>query len=352
MDLARITHAIPLTTVIRERKLPFPGTVSVRLNERVRARDVVAESEQPKKHRLLDAARSLGIPEHEVHKSLVRDRGDRLDRGEIIAGPVGMARRTLRAPEDGRIVAINGGKILFAVRGDSLRLRAGFPGVVVGTDGTTMVRLETSAALLQGVWGNGIEDFGVMRLVGGSPDQPLTRDELDIELRGAVIVAGYCMEQSVLEQARALSARGLIIGGLNSELIPFAMELDFPIVVLEGFGRIPINRVAYELLLSADGREAAVDGKAMKPYSVIRPEVIIPLPAVNPVRPPEEVVPLAAGIQVRITHGQHRSKVGRVEEILSNAVSYPSGILARSVKVDTGDAGVLTIPIANLEILQ
>ena len=102
---------------------------------------------------------------------------------------------------------------------------------------------------------------------------------------------------------------------MTSELIPVAMRLPYPILLTEGFGRLPMNSPAYALLQSNAGREATLDGRMGSIYESQRPEVIIPLPA-------------------------------------SRQVSMPSGILARSATVDLEGIGAATVPLANLEILQ
>ena len=99
-----VTHVTPLTTIRRERVLPVPGVVTVRVNEKVQASHVVAEAETVPRHFFLDVVRGLGVSQQNVGRHIVRREGDRVDAGEVIAGPVGIARRTIRAPADGRII--------------------------------------------------------------------------------------------------------------------------------------------------------------------------------------------------------------------------------------------------------
>jgi hypothetical protein len=206
--------------------------------------------------------------------------------------------------------------------------------------------------LIQGVWGNGKQDFGVLRLVGEGPDSRLRPGSLDIQLRGAVLAAGFVDSAAALQQVTELSVRGLILGGLSSELIPAARRLPFPVIVTEGFGEVPISEPVFALLKNNAGREAAIEGRPPEPYELDRPEIIIPLPANRDVKPPDEVVPLAAGLRVRVLRGPERGGVGVVREVMQKAVGYPSGILARSAFVDMEGSGPMAIPLANLEILQ
>ena len=106
--LAPTTHVIPLTMVRRERRMPAPGTILKRAGERISAIDVLAEAEPGPRHFFIDIARGLGVPEREVPKHLVHERGVRIEAGEVIAGPVGISRRTLRAQPMGGSSASSG----------------------------------------------------------------------------------------------------------------------------------------------------------------------------------------------------------------------------------------------------
>ena len=352
MILPKVLHVLPLTTIRRQRILPMPGRITVDLNHRVRSRDLIAEAQVSPRHLFVDVAKILGIDARDVARYLTRDKDERIEKGEVIAGPVGIARRTVKAPSDGYIVAIVEGKILYGVRSDPFLLIAGIPGEVVHTDGSTSVTIETTGALIQGVWGNNQKDFGVMRIIGEGPRDRLLTDQLDSGLRGAVLIAGICDHPAPLYQASELSIRGLILGGLSAELIPIVERLPYPVVILEGFGPIPISPPAYELLSTSRGREAALDAQSPEPYNSQQPEVIIPLPVVNPVDLPEDIVTLTPGVRVRATRAPHQGIVGTLERVIPQTVNYPSGILAKSAIVDLDIFGRTNVPLANLEVLQ
>ncbi len=350
--LAPLTHVLPLATVRRERRLPVPGTVSVRAGQRVTAVDVLAEAEPGPRHYFLDLARGLGVSEREALRHLGHERGARLEAGQVIAGPVGISRRTVRAPANGRIVAISGSRVLFEVSGGKFQLKAGFPALVTATDGTRSVTLEATAALIQGAWGNGRQDYGILRVIAATPGDRLQPEQLDINLRGAVVVAGICDQSAALHQATELTVRGLILGSMPSDLIPVALRVPYPVILTEGFGRLPINPPAYALLTTSAGREASVDARVPSPYEYLRPEVILPLPTTQDVELPEESIRLAPGVQVRALRAPFQGAVGTIRDILAQAVAFPSGVLARSATVDLEGIGTATVPLANLEVLQ
>jgi hypothetical protein len=347
-----LTHVVPMTTIRRERTLPYPGAVVVRMNEKVQAGDVLAEAEPAARFFVLDLARGLGLPAKEAARHLRRERGERVDAGDVLAGPVGVTRRVVRAPAVGEIVAVQDGRVYFEAKGAVVPMRASFNGVVVGTDGIQSVTLETTGALVQAVWGNGKEDGGVLRQIATAASEKLQPEVFDLSLRGAVLLGGMCSHGGVLQQAADLAVRGLILGSLAADLVPHARRLPFPLIVTEGFGEIPMNHAAFSLLTTNVGREVALDGRVGGPYSSQRPEAIIPLPATRQVSLPDEVVPLNPGVRVRVVQAPHMGAVGVVRDIPTRAVAYPSGILARSARVELEGIGPEMVPLANLEILQ
>jgi hypothetical protein len=351
--LPPVTHVTPITIVRRDRALPIPGTVTARLNERVQAVDVIAEAETAPRHVFLDLARGLGVPAKEAVQHLVRQKGDRVEAGDTIAGPVGVARRTVRAPADGRVVAIEGHRVLFEVRGEPIGLRAGIPALVVGSDGTQTVTLEVTAALVQGVWGNDKQDFGVIRTLGSGPGARMQTDMLDINLRGAVLIGGTCDQAAPLHQATELMVRGLVLGSITSDLIPAAMRLNYPLMITEGFGVLPMNSAAYGLLTSNVGRDVAIDARRpIDRYSYQRPEIVIPLPPSRQADFPEDIIPLKEGARVRILRAPFHGAVGVVRDLPTKAAEFPSGLLARSADVEIEGLGNRMIPLANLEVIQ
>ncbi|NIM07938.1 MAG: hypothetical protein GTO53_01975, partial [Planctomycetales bacterium] len=78
--------------------------------------------------------------------------------------------------------------------------------------------IEMTGSLLQGVWGNGRIDFGVMRVIAEAPTHHLTPDQLDVQMRGSIIFGGRCDQEETLQAAAELSLRGLILFSMPARL--------------------------------------------------------------------------------------------------------------------------------------
>jgi hypothetical protein len=349
--LAPVTHIIPLTNIRRERILPLPGKILVRKGQKVGATDIIAETSLSSEHLMLDISRGLGVSPSRADHYVQCKVGDQIAEGDLIAGPVGLTRRVMRTPRNGRVIQVEGGRVLLEVLGKSMQLKAGFPGEVVDLIPDRGAIIETTGALVQGVWGNGMMDYGVMYVRANTADQILTNDLLDVSLRSSIVLAGHCEKVEALNLVAELPLRGLILSSLNPALIPLAEKLPMPIMILEGFGQRPINSIAFKLLSTNEKREVALNAERRNRFIGSRPEVIIPLPASGERNLPRDTEWFTPGQQVRILSAPFAGKIGTLEE-LSGMTIFPNGIraLGAEVRLENGEKSIL--PLANLEVVE
>jgi hypothetical protein len=349
---APITHVLPVTIIRRERFLPIPGRVVVRKGQKVSPTEVIAEANLAPEHILLDVARGLGLPAAKADQYIQRTTNEELGEGDIIAGPVGLTRRVVRAPCPGKVVLTGNGQVLLEVESHPYELRAGMPGVVVDLLPDLGAIIETNGALVQGVWGNGQIDFGLMHVLLRKQLDELTHDQLDVSLRGSVVLGGYCEEPEALEAAGELPVRGLILASMAATLLPLAAKQKYPILILEGFGFLPLNTASYKLLSTSERREITVNAEAWDRSRDSRPEVIIPLPVAIQPQLPVDNLQFAPEQRVRVIHTPWRSLIGTLVAIRPGLSVFPSGIRApgAQVRLENGDETVL--PLVNLEVLD
>jgi len=349
--LPRIRHILPMATVQRERKLDGPGVLTVRVREKVQSTDVIAEVQPRPRHHFLDLASALGVSDTDAARLLRVDLGSNVEAGQILAGPAGIARRTVRAPANGKVLSLSRGRVLFEAREEPRAIHAGIPGTVAGSDGASSITIMAVGALIQGAWGNGRRGWGVLRDVGESPSARLEPSELDMMLRGAVVLVGVVDDATSLQKATEIPIRGLICGSMASELIPIALHMPYPILVTEGFGAIPMNSPTYDLLSTNAGREASLEAALLEPYEPQLPEILVPLPATQDVKSPERIVQLQPGVRVRALRAPHTGAVGSLLHLMPGVESFPSGILARSAMIELEGIGSVPIPLSNMEVI-
>ena len=347
------TQVTPLTYVRRERMLPMPGEVLVHTGEQVEPTQVVARTHLPGDFRILPVARLLDVPASRVRRFMRVNLGDEVRRGQVIAARRGLFARSVKSPIAGVMTASGGGRILIETQPTLLELRAYIYGTVSNVMEHYGVVIETTGALVQGVWGTGGESLGVLKCLVKSPDQPLRAQAIDPSCHGTILVGGVGLNEAAIERAQELQVRGIVIGGLAPESLPLVRELSFPIVVTEGIGTTPMSAPIFHLLTANDGREASISGRTQPRSRLIRPEVVISLPA--EALPPSEAqpgTPLTVGAQVRVTRAPHNGAVGTVKALPAHACRIETGARVRGAKVDLGQGALTFIPLANLEILR
>lgn len=348
--IAQVTHIIPLTMIRRERVLDFPGKILVRKGQKVGAADVIAETNLHAEHVLLDVARALGVPVSKVDKYLKVQTGDTLDKGDLIAGPVGFPRRSVYAQDGGQVVLADSGQVLIEVAGQPFQLKAAIPGEVVELVSDRGAIVEATGALIQCVWGNGPIEFGLMSILAKTPDHVLTPDQLDVSQRGSIVFAGYCDNEDVFRTAEELPLRGLILGSMSAKLAAAAAHLPYPVVLLEGFGKRLINPVTFQLLSTSERRDVAVNAEPWDALHGKRPELVIPLPADTNLTPPRDTDVFALDQQVRVLRAPYTGMIGTIV-MVKGATAFPSGLNVPAADVRLGSGDTVAVPLVNLEIV-
>jgi hypothetical protein len=348
---APVTHIIGFANIIRERLLPVTGTILVRLNQKVASADIVAEAHFAREHVLLDIGRKLRAHPEVANRLIKCKMDDRLKAGTEIAAGKGLFPRTVVVPRDGRVVAIGGGQVLLEVGESKIELRAGIPGTVIEIVPDRGVVIQTSGALIQGVWGNGRIDSGQLVNLTEAPDSTLTSDRLDVSLRGSVILGGMVKDAETLKVAAELPVRGLILSSIYPSLIPQAREMRCPVVALDGFGPTVMNSLAYKLLSTNAKREVTVNAEAYNRYSGGRPEVIIPLPTSSEAPELHETQTFAPGLQVRMRRPPSQNLLGAIVSIKPGMTLLPSGLRAQSAEVKLENGETVIAPLVNLEVV-
>jgi hypothetical protein len=349
--LAPITHILPLTTIIRKRLLPMDGRVIAKLGQKVNSTDVVAEAVIGRKHLIVDVAELLHVSPRSVAGLIKIKKGQKIGKGEVIAESAGMFAREAKSPEEGRVVAMGGGKLVLETGGTSFELVAGIPGVITEVIDERGVIIRSTGSIVQGLWGNGKLETGVMVSVIERPDQVVDANRLDVSIRGSIILGGCVDDPAVIKNAMELPVRGLILASMSPALLSLAMQAAFPIILIDGFGRRPMSSTAYKLLSTNIKRDVALNAEIYDRLNGTRPEVFIPLPVSQ--EPPElrEVETFAPGQVVRVINLIAPSQIGALKQIFANPATLASGLKAKAAEVRLENGEEIIVPLTNLEVL-
>jgi hypothetical protein len=345
-----IYHTLGLTKIQRTRIFPGRGDVLVRVGQKVDASDPIAQFIPEEKFAILNIRKELNLKSTEDSRRAINVKiGDKLKKGDEIAQSSGSFSRSVRAQYEAEVINIIGSQVILRLSQIPKTILAGFESIVTEILPFRGVVVETNGALIQGVWGNQKAVSGP--IISNMKDvfEELTPGKIDVTFRGSIVFGGYCADSDVLKAAVDLNIKGLILSSMSASLATAAMNCSIPIILLEGFGPLPVNERAYELIKTNEKKVASLNAiYDVKKFE--KPEIIIQLP-VDAI-PPSDGLELKTGAVVRINSGTSQGKAAVVRKINETKTMLPSGFRAICAIVETKDEDLISIPLANLDILE
>jgi hypothetical protein len=359
-------------TLMKIRRLPLPGTITVQQGQKVSAETAVARTELPGQVRSLNVASLLGIQPEEIHQNMLKKEGDSIEKDEIIAsskGLFGLFKSQCKSPIDGSVESISKitGQVMLRKPEIPVEINAYVDGIVFDIIPDEGVVIQTYGTFIQGIFGVGGEAIGQLALACETPEDVISPDRLDLKMTGKVIVVGSLVTSDMVNRAVQLGIKGIIAGGIDDsdlrKLLGYELgvaitgseRLGITIIITEGFGRITIANRTFDLLKEKEGTKASINGATQIRAGVIRPEVVIPeledfIPVVNDDQ--ELQGWLNIGSEVRIIRDPHFGELATVSELPIELQKLETEAKVRVLKVKlkrTGDEIVL--PRANVEMV-
>ena len=364
-------------TVIRKRRLlPIPGTVLVQNGDRVGSETVVARTELPGKVHPLNVANLLGAAPDEINEYLIKKAGEKVQRDEVVAENkplIKWFKTEVRSPIDGTLESASTvtGQVLLREPPRSLDLLGYIDGRVVEVHPHQGVTVEATCTLIQGIFGIGGETWGELTMAASSPDEVLAPSQLVPSMKGKIVVGGAFLGAETMKRAREVGVAALVIGGIHDkdlrELLGYDLgvaitgteRVGFTLVITEGFGTIPMASKTFTLLKAHVGQKASISGATQIRAGVIRPEIIISRAdqTVAPQSAPgdanaEGPTGLKIGDQVRIIRDPQFGRLGHVVALPPELTKIETESEVRVLQVRFSDNAVVTIPRANVEIIE
>jgi hypothetical protein len=354
------------------RLLPVPGDVIVQLGDQVDARQVVAHTFMPGEVFPLNLAKLLSLPPADVPECMLKKEGDTVAPGDVLArtkGIFGRFRTEYKSTVAGTIESISSVTGQVIVRGAPLpvEVRAYLKGVVSEIVPHEGCVLEAEVALVQGIFGIGGETFGAIRMACSNPGQALTPDSIGADMKGCVVVGGARATHEAIEQARAVGASAVVSGGIDDADLGKFLGYDLgvaitgsertglTVVITEGFGDIAMAERTFRLLAALEGADAAINGTTQIRAGVIRPEIVVPLTEdrTTAARAPTPAVRgLAIGALARVIRDPYFGLIGTITALPPEPQVLASGSRARVLEVTFESGKSVTIPRANVELIE
>lgn len=156
----------------------------------------------------------------------------------------------------------------------------------------------------------------------------------------------------------------MVAGGMNytdvteimGEAIGVAItgheEIGTTLIITEGFGKMNMSTRTFDLLKSFEGYVAAINGATQIRAGVLRPEIIIPHEEKEELEKESLSAGMTAGTPVRIIREPNFGAIGEVVNLPVELQRVESGSKVRVLVVRLDDGTEVTIPRANVEIIE
>ena len=227
------------------------------------------------------------------------------------------------------------------------------------------VVVETSGAVVQGIFGIGGERTGKLICPLSSPDEILTESFITLEQSGKIVAGGAGVTPEALKKASELGICAIITGSAaDTDIIGYLghdigvaitgqENIVTSVIITEGFGNIPMANKTFNLLKSLEGRKVSINGATQIRAGVIRPELIAPFEILTDTAKPNiDEFSLEIGSTIRIIREPYFGLIGKVTELPPLPVEIESGATVRILKAKLADGKEVQVPRSNVEIIQ
>jgi len=361
--------------VVRKvRRLPLKGQVLVQVGDSVNPDTVVARTELPGPVTTVRVAERLGVEPRELSKYLLKQVGDKVQVGEIIAERksfFGLFTSRVTSPITGTIDFISEATGNIGIRHlpTPVEVTAYLRGLVVDVLPEEGAVVATRGVFVQGIFGLSGERHGQIALLADSPDEVVSDTKVSDEHKGKVLIAGALAHWRLMEAAKQVGAVALVTGGVLDTDIKKLLGYDigvaitgheplpFTLIVTEGFGEIAMAKRTFELLASQEGREASVNGATQIRAGVIRPEVVVPKDTkltLDGLQAPERdefaAGELNIGTPIRLIRAPYFGSLGRVVALPPEPQEIETETKTRVLEAELVTGERVIVPRANVEI--
>jgi hypothetical protein len=354
-------------TIRKSRRLPVKGEVVVDIGDSVTSTSVVAKVDLPGTLAVIKAAPLLGCAPEQLRNFCLVDTEETVERDQVVAIRkvfFGLVTNRVRSPIDGTVEYISHLSGNIGVRGKPkpLSCNAYISGKVVEIIEEEGVVVETTGALVQGIFGVGGERHGTLEWIDNGTDI-LSAEHISDVHTGKILLHQGRIDGSAITAAVEHGVLGLIGASIiDSELMAYLgfdigvavtgeEDIPFTLIVTEGFGQLTMPERTETLLRNLNGSNAAINGATQIRAGVIRPELIVS----RETKSDHEALAsqeLTAGTRVRLIRRPNFGKIGYVQTLPEQPQLIDTGSYVRVTTVSLEDGREVTIPRANIEILD
>lgn len=357
------------TMVEKMRRLPLLGEVFVKEGEQIEHTDIVARTEISGDPEIVKISMILGMEPEDTQRYMTVKVGDMVEKGQQIAfykALFGLIKKEVKAPVKGTLESFSEVTGQAIIRGAPIPVEvdAYIPGKVIEVMPKEGAVIETNAAFIQGIFGIGGEVHGEIHVVTPENNQVLEADMIKPEYKGKILVGGCLVTIEALKKAVEAGVSAIVSGGIrHDDLTTFTgeeigvaitgqEEVGITVIITEGFGTMNMSQRTFDLLKEFEGYRASVNGTTQIRAGVLRPEIIIPHDMVEEEEGEALSQGMVPGTPIRIIRQPYFGAIGKVHSLPVELQILESESMVRVVNIELDEGEVVTVPRANVEIIE
>ncbi len=266
-----------------KRALSAPGRILVSQGQSVSATTLVAESPNPAHFAVVNLAQALDLPDVEPQAVLLKQAGDKVEAGEVIAehqGRLPFFKKTCKATVNGTIIALVDEYVLIETETPHQQVPALVDGRVVEVDYGHSVTIEVTGTHIQAACGLGGESYGPLKLFSEDPQASIQGEAFAVLDRHVIYLAGGSITAEAIRHAEAIGLGGIIVGSIDAALLKMTPPPAIPVIATEGFGSRPMSVETFNILKTCAGRPVSLQAGRPGTANAGRTSIILPSPEV------------------------------------------------------------------------
>jgi hypothetical protein len=358
--------------VRKDRELPILGEVLVKEGDEVQPESPVARALVPGEPHVINVSYELSIIAEDLARFMLKKRGDTVEKGEILAlkkGFLGLFKSECVSPYTGTVELISeqSGQVIIRESPVPVEVKAYISGTIEKVTPKQGVVVKTPAAYIQGIFGIGGETSGELMMM--SKTHADVSDSTDITSKCArkILVFGALVDIMSLRKAIEIGVKGIIVGGIMGTDLKNLLgvqigvaitgheNIGLSLIITEGFGKMNMSEKTFELLKKFEGKLASINGSTQIRAGVMRPEIVVPYDIASTRLSREETFiskGLMVGTQVRLIREPYYGALGFISRLPVELQTLESESSVRVLDVKLEDGRTVTIPRANVEIIE
>lgn len=343
----------------------FNGRSKVSVGQRVLPHEIVGINCRRLGFRIFHLDQILSLPPGKAGAFLLKPVGSNICKNEILAQRslfLGLKKIVFRSPIDGVIKIMNeeNGELVMEYPQQLVRVPSGVEGTVLEILPSRGIMIESSALIVKAHLGLGLRREGILKVMQNR-EIPLIAQEINEDFAGKIVLAASSVGREALYKLITVKAKGLITGGIEWKVFNEiksarggAEDVGLTVLVLGGFGNLPIPKEHFSFLQKFDGRLVIVSGiwrklilpnpQNLEPSNLIGRKLLesASFPVIGPLK----------GFGVRLLSYGRFGTYGTIAESLGKVKVLESQIESLTIPVKLENREMLDVPFENLEVLE